>query len=108
MNRKSTKGSTKTPRKTQDTSESKPTTTYNPAEPPSELGKTDTLDEEIRFPEFRQGRDSLSPKEAEAALRDLFDNGTENSSISVGENDAVVRGFREGIRLMPHQIPNRA
>ncbi|KAJ7512397.1 hypothetical protein B0H11DRAFT_480380 [Mycena galericulata] len=73
--------------------------------------KSETPDEEIPLPESARER-SLTPKEAEVALRHLFDSGDNNtdlnSSTFTADSEAFVRGFRDGIRLMPHQIPARA
>ncbi|KAJ7096037.1 SNF2 family N-terminal domain-containing protein [Mycena epipterygia] len=105
MNRKSPKA----PKiqRTQDTSDSK---AYCDTDSPSFLRPfttTDAPDEEIRFPDFAPER-SLTPKEAEAALRDLFEHGTDDSSTPINDADAVVAGFRPEIRLMTHQILSRA
>ncbi|KAJ6600020.1 SNF2 family N-terminal domain-containing protein [Mycena vulgaris] len=115
MNRKSNKAAPKTSRsklKTEDTSGSKsafrapdnPTATSPRS---SDSQTTDNPDEEIRFPEFAQER-SLTAKEAQEALRDLFENGADNPSTPVNDADAIVPGFRAGVRLMAHQIPSRA
>ncbi|KAF8217682.1 SNF2 family N-terminal domain-containing protein [Mycena galopus ATCC 62051] len=62
--------------------------------------------EEIPLPDTTRER-SLTPKEAEQALRDLF-HGDNNSASDTFADDGDVRGFREGFRLMPHQVPSRA
>jgi hypothetical protein len=69
--------------------------------------RTVNVEEEIPLPAVTHER-SLNPKEAEAALRDLFSGGTDNSSTFTNNADAVVKGFRPGIRLLPHQVPSRA
>ncbi|KAJ7681145.1 SNF2 family N-terminal domain-containing protein [Mycena rosella] len=108
MDRKSTKSGIKTSRrhKTEDTSDSKAFRATDRPTASSSQSPTDILGEEIRFPEFARER-SLTPQEAEAALRDLFNSGTDNSGIFINETDALVPGFREGVRLLPHQISSR-
>lgn len=46
--------------------------------------------------------------EAQAALRDLFAGDTNNSGTFNNDADDTVSGFRDGFRLMPHQVPSRA
>ncbi|KAJ6618869.1 SNF2 family N-terminal domain-containing protein [Mycena sp. CBHHK59/15] len=52
----------------------------------------------------------LSPAQAESALRDLMasDSNAADETVEVNMADAVVPGFRDNIRLMPHQILGRA
>ncbi|KAJ7669423.1 SNF2 family N-terminal domain-containing protein [Mycena polygramma] len=65
-------------------------------------------EEEIPLPDIALG-EPLTAGQAEAALRDLFEGGTDNSSTSAdSDDDAIVSGLREGIRLLPHQVPSRA
>ncbi|KAJ7222068.1 SNF2 family N-terminal domain-containing protein [Mycena haematopus] len=63
--------------------------------------------EDITLPGVTSER-SLKPKEAEVALKELFEGGTHNSSISVNDSDTVVHGFSKGFSLLPHQVPSRA
>ncbi|KAF8647534.1 hypothetical protein AX16_006641 [Volvariella volvacea WC 439] len=50
--------------------------------------------------------DALPPAEAEKALRDLV-SGAMDAQIEVTPEDAYVNGFRDGIKLLPHQIIGR-
>ncbi|KAJ7889224.1 SNF2 family DNA-dependent ATPase [Mycena leptocephala] len=54
--------------------------------------RTVNVEEEIPLPAVTHER-SLNPKEAEAALRDLFNGGTDNSSTFTNNADAVVKAF---------------
>ena len=66
------------------------------------------LYEEISWPDSTQGP-SLTPKDAEAALKDLFDRGTDNfSASSGGTSDASVPGLRKEVKLKLHQVEGRA
>ncbi|KAJ6470272.1 SNF2 family N-terminal domain-containing protein [Mycena vitilis] len=65
-------------------------------------------EEEIPLPDIALG-EPLTAGQAEEALRDLFQGGTDNSSTSAdSDDDAIVSGLREGICLLPHQVPSRA
>ncbi|KAK7038089.1 SNF2 family DNA-dependent ATPase [Favolaschia claudopus] len=71
----------------------------------------DDGDENILVPDFAPdpyGTDSMTSGQAESALRDLMaadSNAEEN--IEIDPQDAIVPGFHENIRLMPHQILGR-
>ncbi|KAJ7746472.1 SNF2 family N-terminal domain-containing protein [Mycena maculata] len=115
MSRKSTKGSAKTaPNRPTEPSfgsehhrgSATPTSTSTPNFP-SRSSKLENADEEIPLPEATRER-SFTREEAEAALRDLFQNGTDNTRTLPDDDDAVVHGFREGIRLLSHRIPARS
>ncbi|KAJ7685568.1 SNF2 family DNA-dependent ATPase [Mycena polygramma] len=74
-------------------------------------GQQDDGDEDIAVPDFYPGDvpgDTLSPAQAEAALRDLMaSDSNADTEIEINPEDAIVPGFREGIVLMPHQILGR-
>ncbi|KAJ7074976.1 SNF2 family N-terminal domain-containing protein [Mycena belliarum] len=112
MNRKSTTGATRTTR-SRKTEHPPDSTTFHAADEPqtsahcSGFQTADTTDEEIPLPELTHER-SLTSSEANAALRDLFNHSTNNEGAYVDEDDALVPGFRKGVRLMPHQIQGRA
>ncbi|KAF7348601.1 DNA repair protein RAD5 [Mycena venus] len=116
MSRKSTRATPRTTKsaKTDETSDFKaflaaqkpPPPPYNPS-PPRSFDRTVNSEEEIPLPAITSEK-SLSPHEAEEALRDLFKGGTGNSSpFANNDADAIVSGFREGFRLLPHQVPSR-
>lgn len=68
-----------------------------------------TGEETIAIPDFRDaGHEYVSPVEAEKALRDLMGGAiNEDADVDIDMEDAVVDGFREDIRLLPHQIIGR-
>ncbi|KAI0634006.1 SNF2 family N-terminal domain-containing protein [Trametes polyzona] len=49
----------------------------------------------------------MSQAEAEKALRDFVDEGMNDGDADYDPEQAVVEGFREGVRLLPHQIKSR-
>ncbi|OCH84032.1 hypothetical protein OBBRIDRAFT_799429 [Obba rivulosa] len=49
----------------------------------------------------------LSPQEAEKALRDLVSATYDHDDQEISMEDAVVDGFHEGVRLLPHQVIGR-
>lgn len=59
---------------------------------------------------FTQGdMNYVSPAETEKALRELMTGGmNENLETEVDTEDAIVKGFKEGITLLPHQVLGRA
>ncbi|ESK91914.1 dna repair protein rad5 [Moniliophthora roreri MCA 2997] len=66
--------------------------------------------EAVNVPEFAQDAYTYtSPAEAEKALRDLMGGAMNEDSVEVhfDENDAIVNGFKDDIRLLPHQIVGR-
>ncbi|KAJ7286231.1 SNF2 family DNA-dependent ATPase [Mycena rebaudengoi] len=71
----------------------------------------DDDDEDILVPEFAPdpyGADTMSTAQAESALRDLMaSDSNADDTVAVDMADAVVPGFRENIRLMPHQVLGR-
>jgi len=63
----------------------------------------------VAFPDFQDDNQFMSPADAEKALRDLMGGGmNEDVATEVNMEDAVVNGFRDGVRLLPHQILGRA
>ncbi|EMD37109.1 hypothetical protein CERSUDRAFT_155596 [Gelatoporia subvermispora B] len=50
---------------------------------------------------------ALSAEEAEKALRDLVSATYDHSDQEISMEDAIVDGFREGFRLLPHQVISR-
>lgn len=52
----------------------------------------------------------MAPGDAETALRDLMSgNLNENEAVDdINEEDSYVQGFKDGIKLMPHQVQGRA
>ncbi|KAJ7461525.1 SNF2 family DNA-dependent ATPase [Mycena latifolia] len=79
---------------------------------PSQQKQDDDGDENILVPEFAPdpyGGDMLSPAQAESALRDLMASDTNaDNNTEIDMSEAIVPGFRDNIRLMPHQILGRA
>ncbi|KAI0922976.1 hypothetical protein AcV5_009827 [Taiwanofungus camphoratus] len=49
----------------------------------------------------------LSDADAEKALRDLVTDVYAHGAHEVSTEDAIVEGFREGIKLLPHQVVSR-
>lgn len=83
-----------------------------PAVPYTHPELEDIGDEEVvNIPDFHNDNTVLSPAEAEKALRDLM-SGTMNqdldSDIDIDMSQEIVDGFKEGIKLLPHQIIGRA
>lgn len=72
----------------------------------------DDDDENILVPDFAPdpyGGDMLSPEQAESALRDLMaSDSNADDTVEVNMEEAIVSGFRDKIRLMPHQVLGRA
>ncbi|CAK5280366.1 unnamed protein product [Mycena citricolor] len=76
------------------------------------IREDDGDDEHVRVPDF-EGEpgfmDSLSPDQAEKALRDLMASDTNaDEETEIDMSEAVVPGFRDNIRLLPHQVLGRA
>ncbi|KAK7040722.1 hypothetical protein VNI00_009628 [Paramarasmius palmivorus] len=66
--------------------------------------------ESVNVPEFTQDAYTYTPPaEAEKALRDLMGGAMNEDSVEVhfNEDDAIVDGFKDEIRLLPHQIVGR-
>ncbi|KAJ6502104.1 SNF2 family DNA-dependent ATPase [Mycena sanguinolenta] len=71
----------------------------------------DDGDEDILVPEFAPdpyGSDLMSSAQAESALRDLMaaDSNAETTT-KIDPEDAIVPGFKDGIRLKPYQVLGR-
>ncbi|RXW23200.1 hypothetical protein EST38_g2656 [Candolleomyces aberdarensis] len=65
--------------------------------------------EEIKIPDFPDDYRSFTSEETEKQLRELMGNSM-NQDIAASinlEEDSIVPGFREGIKLLPHQIVGR-
>lgn len=65
----------------------------------------------VKIPDFQHDNTYLSPAEAEKALRELVSGGMNqelDSNIDIDISQEIVDGFKEGIRLLPHQILGRA
>lgn len=64
--------------------------------------------EVIAVPEFQDDNLYISPADAEKALRDLMSGGmNQDVEAEVNMEEAVVKGFKEGIVLLPHQVLGR-
>ncbi|KAF9523816.1 SNF2 family N-terminal domain-containing protein [Crepidotus variabilis] len=67
-----------------------------------------TEDEEvIKLPDAIYDNMVMSQAETEKALRDLM-HGTMNQELEVDMSQEIVEGFKDGIKLLPHQILGRA
>ncbi|KAF9467200.1 SNF2 family N-terminal domain-containing protein [Collybia nuda] len=65
--------------------------------------------ETITVPDFQDDNQYISPADAEKALRDLMSGGMNvEVETEIDMEDAVVKGFKEGIELLPHQVLGRA
>jgi len=88
-----------------------PTSFQHPV-PPAETSLEKLGDGEIvKIPDFQNDNTSLSPAEAEKALRELMSGGMNqelDSNIDIDMSQEIVDGFKEGIKLLPHQILGRA
>ncbi|KAF8065081.1 SNF2 family DNA-dependent ATPase [Lyophyllum atratum] len=63
----------------------------------------------IAIPEFADDNLYISPADAEKALRDLMSGGmNDDVETEINMEDATVKGFRDTIKLLPHQIIGRA
>ncbi|KAG6919121.1 hypothetical protein DXG01_008928 [Tephrocybe rancida] len=63
----------------------------------------------IPIPDHPDDNVYLSPADSEKALRELMSGGMDQElENEVDMEDATVKGFRENIRLLPHQIIGRA
>ncbi|KAJ7256478.1 SNF2 family N-terminal domain-containing protein [Mycena haematopus] len=73
--------------------------------------REDDEEENIIVPEFAAdpyGQDLMSSAQAESALRDLMTaDSNADATTEIDPEDAIVPGFKEGIRLMPHQVLGR-
>jgi hypothetical protein len=60
-------------------------------------------------PDFQDDNQYISPAEAEKALRDLMSGGMNvDVETEIDMEDAFVKGFQDGIELLPHQVLGRA
>jgi len=60
------------------------------------------------IPDFAPDYGFMDSTETEKALRELVGNSmNEDVQVEVDMEDAIVTGFRDGIRLLPHQILGR-
>jgi hypothetical protein len=62
------------------------------------------------MPDFQDDHRFFTTEETEKQLRELMGNSM-NQDVAASidlEEDAIVPGFREGIKLLPHQIVGRA
>lgn len=64
-------------------------------------------DEVIKIPDIPHDYTMMNPADSEQALRDLM-HGTMNQELDVDMTQAVVEGFKDDIKLLPHQILGRA
>ncbi|KAH8829101.1 SNF2 family DNA-dependent ATPase [Flagelloscypha sp. PMI_526] len=79
---------------------------YNPQPPWAPPSQPAPFDDDI--PDLPSEHAYISPADAEKDLRDLMQgNMNEDEEVEIDEADAEVAGFREGIRLLPHQIQGR-
>lgn len=63
----------------------------------------------IGVPGNDDDNENMTSADAEKALRDLMGGGMNvEADVEIDMEDAVVKGFREGITLLPHQIIGRA
>ncbi len=80
--------------------------------PPADTSSEKLGDDEIvKIPDFQHDNTYLSPAEAEKALRELMSGGMNqelDSNIDIDISQEIVDGFKEGIKLLPHQILGRA
>ena len=87
---------------------SKPAVRHTHPEPED----ADDDDEEVvKIPDFHNDNTVLTPAEAEKALRDLMSgamNQDLDSDIDIDMSQEIVDGFKDGIKLLPHQILGRA
>ena len=75
------------------------------------VAEDDCDEEEVNVPEFRDDNAFMSAGEAEKALRDLMSGGTNqelDADVEVDMSQAIVDGFKPGIKLLPHQVLGRA
>ena len=49
----------------------------------------------------------MTSEDTEKALRDLMADVRPEEKVEINDEDTVVPGFREGIKLMPHQVVAR-
>ncbi len=49
----------------------------------------------------------MTNEDTEKALRDLMADVRPEEKVEINDEDTIVPGFREGIKLMPHQVVAR-
>ncbi|RDB17334.1 hypothetical protein Hypma_001783 [Hypsizygus marmoreus] len=77
--------------------------------PPPTTSSPKTLDgETIAVPEFQDDNLYISPADAEKALRELMSGGMNDVESEINMEEATVKGFREDIKLLPHQVLGRS
>lgn len=67
--------------------------------------------EDVAIPDFRDDNPFMTAREAETALRDLMSgnmNQDLDESIPIDMSESKVKGFKDDIELLPHQIIGRA
>lgn len=64
--------------------------------------------EMLHIPETMDDHRWMTPKETDEALRNLLQGAmNDHEDVEITPEDAVVKGFREGFTLMPHQVLGR-
>ncbi|KAF5348032.1 hypothetical protein D9758_010054 [Tetrapyrgos nigripes] len=64
--------------------------------------------EVIKMPALEDENVYMSPTDADKALRELMSgNMNEDVDVEINPEDAIVKGFKEGFTLLPHQIIGR-
>lgn len=66
--------------------------------------------EEIDVPEFKDVDPFMSAGEADKALQDMMGgsmNGELGTDVEIDMSQAIVEGFKPGIKLLPHQVLGR-
>ena len=85
---------------------------FMPPPPIATLTAEDDRDGEVvNVPEFRDDNTFMSAGEAEKALRDLMSGGMNqelDADVEIDMSQAIVEGFKPGIKLLPHQVLGRA
>lgn len=67
-------------------------------------------EEVVKFPDFQNDNGFMTPADAEKALRDLMSGGMNqglDSTVEIDTSQEIVEGFKEGVKLLPHQILGR-
>ncbi|KAJ7594372.1 SNF2 family DNA-dependent ATPase [Mycena floridula] len=65
--------------------------------------------EVVQVPDFANDYGVMSTKEADDALRDLMEGAVNaDEDIEIDMDDASVNGFKESVKLLPHQILGRS
>ncbi|KAG5637212.1 hypothetical protein H0H81_005375 [Sphagnurus paluster] len=83
-----------------------PSNKDRPRPPPSNPTPVDG--DVVAIPDFPEDNVYISPADAEKALRDLMSGGmNDDVEAEINMEEATVKGFREDIKLLPHQIIGR-